>query len=347
LQTVRISRQDPAATTRYQELKRLAGTQRRILAGTAGTLKERVRKDTRYWVREYIRVDGRKDDEHYGTAGKITEKRLRELKAEIELAQALASGSSTLRVLGYQRAERKTAAVLAALFNRGLFEAGLTLVGSHAYGVLLNELGIAASGYRTHDIDLARAQRLELALPAKLGLQQLLEESGLAFHPVPGMPSHRPSASYKLPGAEALTVDLLIPGPRVGEVVEVRELGGHAQTVPLLDFLADEPVDAIVLSPNQVVPVRVPAPERFVLHKLYSSQSRHGARDKVRKDLEQAAKLAAAVEEETPGRLAEAYRSFPAKGRSTLLRALRPAAALLGDAHPEAMDALASLTRRV
>lgn len=345
MDTVRFSRHDPAAATRYQEAKRLAATQRRVLAGTPGTLKQRSRRGTAYWVREYIRVDGRKDDEHFGTAEAMGARRLDELRAEIELARALASASSTLRMLGYQRAERKTAAVLAALFNRRIFEAGLTLVGSHAYAVLLNEMGVSAPGYRTRDVDLARARPLELALPATLTLQQILDESGLAFHPVPGMPSHRPSASFKLPGAEAIAVDLLVPGPVPGTIVAVRELGAHAQTVPLLEFLISEPLDAVVLSPNQVVPVRVPAPERFVLHKLFASQSRRGARDKIRKDLEQAAILAAAVEEETPGRLAEACRAFPAKDRRTLSRALRPAASLLGDAHPDARRALMALAR--
>jgi hypothetical protein len=342
---MRWSHHDPAAATRYQELKQLAASQRRVLAGTPGTLKQRTRSGTDYWVREHIRVDGRKDDEHFGTARETGEKRLRELRAEIELAKALAAGSSTLRLLGYQRVERKTAAVLSAFFNRGLFRAGLTLVGSHAYGVLLNEMGISAAAYKTQDIDLARAERLAVALPPDVRLKELLDESGLAFLPVPGLPSHGPSASFKLPGADALAVDLLVPGPRAGTIVEVAELGAHAQTIPLLDFLISEPMDAVVLSPNQVIPIRVPSPERFVLHKLYSSQARRGTRDKVRKDLDQAAVLAAAVEEETPGRLADAYRSFPAKGKATLARAIRPVISLLGDTHAEASNALQSLAR--
>lgn len=343
MQPPRFSRHDPAASARYQESKRVAATQARVLAGTPGTLKRRTRRGTEYWVREHIRLDGRKVDEYLGTADATSESRLRELRAEVEVARALASASSTLRLLGYQRTERKSAAVLAVLFNRGLFAAGLTLVGSHAYGVLLNEMGIAAPGYRTRDIDLARGQRLALATATALAMQELLDESGLAFQPVPGMPSHRPSGSFKVPGADALAVDLLVPGSRLGTIVEIRELGAHAQTVPLLEFLITEPIDAVVLSPNQVVPVRVPAPERFVLHKLYSSQSRHGTRDKARKDLEQAAVLAAAVEEETPGRLAEAYRAFPPRGRQALRAALRPAATLLGEAHAEARRALAGL----
>ena len=340
-----FTRHDASSQARYQELKRLARLQRRILAGTPGTLKQRSRRGTDYWVREHVRVDGRKDDEYLGTVTAVGSARVKEIKAEIELSKAQASGSSLLRVLGYQRVQRKAAAVLAALFNRGLFEAGLVLVGSHAYGALLNECGIMAPGYMTRDIDVARSQPLAIALPPGVDFRQLLNESGLEFTAVPGMPSHRPSASFKLPGAEALAVDLLVPGKNVGEVIPVKELGAHAQAVRLLDFLVKEPLDAIVLSPNQVVPVRVPSPERFVLHKLYSSQSRKTDRHKVRKDLEQAAVLLTVLEEEMPGRLSNALRRLPVAGRSAVARGARATAKLIGESHPEVRALLERLGR--
>lgn len=339
----RYRRHDPASQVRYQDLKQLARTQRRVLAGTPGTLKHRTQAGKRYWVREYIRVDGRKTDEYLGPEASTGEARVGDLRAAIELARALAAGSSTLRVFGYQRIERKTAAVLAAFFNRNLFQAGLTLVGSHAYGALLNDLGILAPGYRTQDIDLARAQPLTFALPEGLAFKQVLEETGLQFVAVPGMPSHRPSGSFKLPGAQTLAVDLLVPGRIAGGIVPVKELGAHAQAIPLLEFLLKEPLEALVLSPNQVIPLRVPSPERFALHKLFSSQSRRTHRDKARKDLEQAAVLSAAIEEETPGRLREAFRRMPAAGKSAARRGAQAAARLLQGVHPEAEEALRTL----
>jgi hypothetical protein len=217
-----------------------------------------------------------------------------------------------------------------------LIQAGLTLVGSHAYGVLLNELGVLAPGNRTQDIDVARARTLAVALPDDVSFQLLLRETGLPFVPVPGMPSHKPSASFKLPGAEALAVDLLVPGRNVGQVVAVKELNAFAQAIPLLDFLVAEPIDAVVLSPNQVIPVRVPAPERFALHKLFSSQSRKSARDKIRKDLDQAALLTAAIEEETPGSIRDACRRLPVEARTAVRRGAAAAARLLHGIRPQA-----------
>jgi hypothetical protein len=338
---------DSASHTKYQETKQLAHSQRRVLSGTPGTLKKRTQSGKQYWVREHIRVDGKKTDEYIGPVTSTDKATVDRLLQEINLGKFLASSSGHLRLFGYQRIDRKPAAVLEVLFNKGLFQAGLTLVGSHAYGVLLNELGIIAPGYKTQDLDLARSQPLAIALPGDLTFQALLKETGLDFVPIPGMPSHRPSSSFKLPGAETLAIDLLVPGTRTGEVTAVEELGAYAQAIPLLDFLIEDPVEAVALSPNQVIPVRVPSPEHFVLHKIYSSQSRTRAgREKIRKDLEQAAVLAGALEDETPGKLVEAFRAMPASGKAAVKRGSIAVGKLLGPAHEEARRALLKIAGR-
>jgi hypothetical protein len=337
---------DPSSQAKYQELKQLARSQRRILAGSPGTLKQRAQSGKNYWVREYMRVDGKKTDDYIGAESSINQARIDQLTAAIELAKALASGSASLRLFGYQRVDKKPAAVLEVFFNRGLTTAGLTLVGSHAYGALLNELGIIAAGYKTQDIDVARAQPLSIAFPEGFNFEDLLKETGLTFVPIPGMPSHKPSASFKLPGAETLAVDLLVPGRNVGDVLPVKELRAHAQAIPLLDFLIQDPIDSVILSPNQVIPIKIPSPERFVIHKLYSSQSRKGDRDKISKDLEQSAVLAAAIEDETPGKLEDLYRTVPVAGKSAVRRAASVVARNLEATHPHVSDALLKIAKK-
>lgn len=285
-------RHDAASQAKYQEAKQLARAQARVLSGTPGTLKRRTQAGNRYWVREHIRVDGRKVDEYLGPERTLDEARVAELREALELARALAAASAQLRLLGYQRIDRKPAAVLEVLFNRGLTGAGLTLVGSHAYGALLNELGVIAPGYYRRNVD------------------------------------------------RALATEVLVPVRETGRAALVKELGAHAQSIPLLDYLIDDPIDGVILSPNQVIPVKLPAPERFVLHKLYASQSRRADRGKSRKDLEQAAVLTAALEEEAPGSLPGAFKSFPQKGRPAARRAARAAASLLDGVHEEAREAL-------
>jgi hypothetical protein len=342
----RYRRHDPAAQARYQEARQLAGSQARVLRGTPGTLKQRSQSGNRYWVREYIRVDGTKTDEYIGAARSLDAATTDKAKDEVELARALAASSAALRLFGYQRIDRKPAAVLEVFFNRGLTRAGLTVVGSHAYGVLLNELGIFAAGYRTQDIDVARARPLSVALADNTSFASLLRESGLNFVPVPGMPSQRPSASFKLPGAELLAVDLLVPADRPGPVLPMEELRAHAQGVPLLDYLIEAPLPAVVLSPNQVIPINVPAPERFAIHKLFSSQSRRADRDKAGKDLAQAAVIVAALEDETPGEVSGALRRLPASGRSAVKRGAAAAARLLEGLHPAGHETLRKIAGR-
>src|SRR5882672_4155581 len=123
----RYRRHDPAGQASYQDLKQLARTQARVLAGTPGVLKSRSIAGRQYWMREYIRVDGKKTDEYLGAPHAVGTERVEKLRAEVELAKALASGSAQLRLFGFQRIDRKPAAVLAVLFNRGLLHGGLTL----------------------------------------------------------------------------------------------------------------------------------------------------------------------------------------------------------------------------
>ncbi|WP_158219383.1 MULTISPECIES: GSU2403 family nucleotidyltransferase fold protein [unclassified Achromobacter] len=88
----------------------------------------------------------------------------------------------------YQVADPKTYSVVAALHNAGLFRRGMTLVGSHAYGVLLNTLGIAAGLYQSFNVDVARGAALGSDAPTP-GFAELLAQTGLkvvevpAFHP--------------------------------------------------------------------------------------------------------------------------------------------------------------------
>jgi len=46
-------RHDSASYTSFQEAKQLAYSQRRVLSGTPGTLKQRAQSGNQYWVRDY------------------------------------------------------------------------------------------------------------------------------------------------------------------------------------------------------------------------------------------------------------------------------------------------------
>ncbi|MFN0300086.1 MAG: GSU2403 family nucleotidyltransferase fold protein [Burkholderiales bacterium] len=169
-----------------------------MLRGTPGTLRERVQNGNRYWLRQYLRIDGSKDDEYIGAVATVDDSKIVRIRAQITEVQMLAKASGDFRLVGFQRIDKKPAAVLGALFNARLFEAGLTLVGSHTFGVLLNELGIVVPGYRTRDLGLPRNAPIDLALPADRSFLTILRDSKLSFVPVSGFPSNKPSSSFKL-----------------------------------------------------------------------------------------------------------------------------------------------------
>ena len=127
----------------------------------------------------------------------------------------------------------------------------------------------------------------------KLPFLATVQATRLPFVPVPALPSSAPSTSVKLPGADGLRIDLLAPSAVLGRAVRAPELEWHAQGVPHYDWLLDAPAWVTALAGGHCVPVRAPAVERLVWHKLYSSAARHGDPAKADKDLLQAATLAA------------------------------------------------------
>src|SRR5450432_3682789 len=97
------------------------------------------------------------------------------------------------------------------LANHGIFRGGALLVGSHAYGALLNELGARAANYFTEDIDIARGEKLKIALPEGGGFEKMLADSTILLNAVPGFDRKSPPTSYKAKGGDRLRVDLLVP----------------------------------------------------------------------------------------------------------------------------------------
>jgi hypothetical protein len=231
------------------------------------------------------------------------------MRSRIEFAQWMQVQLKALRLLRFQVASKDVDRVLVELHNKGLFTAGLTVVGTLAFMAWLNEYGAATESASTEDIDLARRQALKLAVP--LSLQETLQALRMDFGPVPGMPSTAPSTSLKRPGAAGLRLDLLVPGARIGRAVSVPELHWHAASVPHFDYLLADVRDAAVLAGGHCIPVRLPEPEHFIWHKLYSSATRIHNPTKSAKDIKQAATLAAVLVETEDVELARSAGKAP------------------------------------
>jgi hypothetical protein len=307
----------------FSELESTAADQRDAFLGTPGTVTERTNENgTRFWVHRYTDGVGRRREEYLGTADdEAVIARIRDLRNRIEGANATIARVRILARAGFATADRKTYSTLASLHNHGLFRAGAVLIGSHAFGVLLNVLGVKAVPYATEDVDIGR--REQLALPGIPPFLKVLRETGIEFFEVPSLDRRGHPTSYAEPGGSRLKVDLLVPSPdETYPTVPVPELGAHAQGLPYLKYLLSNSQQAPILSPHGVVMVRVPVPERYAIHKLIVSQLRGTVSSKAPKDLRQAATLIEAVVERFPGAIEDALSAVPKSAARYLRRAI-------------------------
>ena len=323
-----------AFRTQYAELKERARSTASLLPGTPGTLVKRTGTGRAYWYRVYQTAAGTQVEDL--VCKDADEEALQSARAELEFAQWTTAQVRNLRRLEFQVADKGVASVLVELHNKGLLAAGLSVVGTLCYMAWLNELGARAVSARTQDIDLAARQHLKLAAPQSF--LETVQATQLGFVPVPGLPNKAPPTSVKLKGRDGLRVDVLTHGARLGASVPVPQLMWHAQTVPCYDYLLGQPREAALLAGGHCIPVLLPQPERFMWHKLYSSASRQSFPEKARKDLLQAATLAAVLTEQEDQTLSDSLGDVPATMKEVLRKRL-PAVRRALSGHPRTRQA--------
>jgi hypothetical protein len=328
----------------YDDLERHALSQPTAFVGTAGSLVQRQNAGKfRFYARAFYDGDGRKREEYVaGPVGSpAADAAASEVRARIAEIKALVRSLQMLRREGYNAADPRTYGTLASLSNHGIFAGGGQLIGSHAYGVLLNKLGVRAAAYSTEDVDIARAAAFALDRPPEDGLLGMLRGSGIEFVEVPRLERRTPATSYKQRGRSHFHVDLLVPSP--GEtfpVVPVPELKAHATGLPYLDYLLGESQPAMLMAREGCCAVRVPLPERFAVHKLIVSRLRVERGTKADKDVTQAAVLCAVLAETHAGAVTAALEDVPRKARHHLPPAIEAAGRYLERAHPRAWEEL-------
>jgi hypothetical protein len=327
----------------FSELKRRAREQAFLLVGTPGSVGERDVHGRRFLYRQFYDSEGKKTAAYIGPAGDSdAEMRARHVREDIDRTVALVRETRLLTRQGYTRVDARTGAILSALANHHLFRAGAVLVGSHAYGALLNDLGVGAATYFTQDVDIARGAPLEFALAPAESFERMLADSTVVLHPVPNLDRKAPPTSYKAPGPDPLRVDLLVPA--VGREIATRavpELRAHATALPYFAYLLRDPIDAVVLARGGVVPVKVPRPEALAWHKMLASQLRGETREKRGKDVHQAAVLFAVLAEDAPDALEAAFDALPRGGKSrTRVAAKQVRTELRTDGHSRAVEVI-------
>lgn len=338
----------PTLATTYADVENHALNQDEVLIGTPGAISIRENaNETRYYVRQFYDFDGRKRDQYLCQAGTPEcGTTVAAWKQRMDEAKDLQASIRLLAREGYSMLPSKHLAALAPLSKYKAFGAGAVLVGTHAFEVIVNRLGIRVPVFATEDVDVARPGKLALEKPPKGGLLALLRESGIDFVDVPRLKHGAPPTSYKERGRSRFTFDLLVPA--IGEEIKtlpVPELNAHATALPYLRYLLTETQMGAAISSHGVAAVRVPVPERFALHKLIVAQLRAGRTEKSRKDLKQAAVLMAAMGELFPGALVDAFAKTAASTRKHIRKSLEAIRADL-ESHPQAWEEAERMTRK-
>lgn len=220
--------------------------------------------------------------------------------------------------------DHSSAKVIHQMAECGAFRLGSILVGTHAYIVLGNVLGVRweHATIRTADIDIATIQKnsevdVALVMPQiDADIPKALDSLKMGFFPIPQLNPRQPSTSFMVRG-KALRVDMLTP-QRNQQVapVYIPRFKVAAQPLRYLDYLMEGKLQAAVIDGGGVL-VNVPSPARYAIHKLIVSQERGlDAQVKKEKDLLQAYNLISFLVEERPGDINMAVESATARGRN-------------------------------
>lgn len=187
----------------------------------------------------------------------------------------------------------------------GAFLVGGVLIGSHAFTIYGNMLGVnwPSKFTQTHDIDIARDNHIAVGLRnAPVDLKKVLLDAEMGFVEVPALDRKSPSTSFRIQGKQ-LSVDILTPmtGKPASKPIMIKALNTYAEPLRFLDYLLDDTQAAVIVARAGIL-VNVPSPARYALHKLVAATRRPVAlQTKTIKDIDQAKLILTVLFEDRPG----------------------------------------------
>jgi len=272
-----------------------------LCPGMNGSFAKVKRKDTFYWYWSGRDVEGKSRKVYIGADNQQT----RELVGRLEERKGMATQAvgamkrmaAAYLAAGGQANERLHFKLFAHLAQQQLFRKGVLVVGSHAYVSICNALCIrGGKGYaKTHDIDFARPQGISLAIPDErefpADIPDALKAFDRNFFLVPELDNNKPSTSLKN-NKLGVKIDFLTVKRGSDNPVYFKDIGIAAHPLPFMDYLlSGQPMKGLIIG-DYAIPVHLPEPARFAIHKLIVSEERPPhLKSKKLKDVEQASVL--------------------------------------------------------
>ena len=321
-----------------------------LMAGGGAAYSREVRGRL-YWYWQPPTVGGvRPAAKYLGADGENVRARLEDLRGVADAKRERVAMVAALRGARMPTPDALAGAVLGALSAAGAFRLRAVVVGSVAFQSYPPMLGVRLpeAMARTGDVDVAEFHSIAMAVDDDLGedFLTLLRAVDRRFVAVPSPLDGRKTLRYALRVGlqELFSVDVLSPlrGPDRPPLTYLRALRAHGQLLRFLDFLLYREVNAVALH-GPGVPINVPAPERFALHKLLVSQFRAEtaqSQTKSRKDLAQAAALIRVLSQDRPLELKYAWDELRARGPSWRRKADASLPALDDDVRRSLLDAV-------
>lgn len=277
-------------------------------------------KDRKYWYFDRPAGDGSSKQErsYVGPADdeEITKRveAFKDLKADVRERRKIVS--TLIREAYLPRPDKTAGDIVKALSDAGLFRPRGVLVGTVAYQAYSAMLGVRLenTAMLTGDADFAQFHSISAAVGDQLPpVLDVLRSVDRTFREVPHMNDGRLSTQFV--SRSGYKVEFLTPNrgsdDNAGGPAPMPALGGAAaQPLRFLDFLIYQPERAVLLH-GAGVPILVPAPERFAIHKLIVGSRRRtdgeGTAKSAKDRLQAITLMKAMIELRQKEGLAEAY----------------------------------------
>lgn len=285
-------------------LQKTMDSQHATLSG--GSFVSKNIKGAVYWYYQ-TKISGETKQKYLGRESESLLKDIEQAKAQSASLKAILSERQRLVAMlgvgGAPLEKGRPAKILSSMADAGLFSSGGVLVGSFAYACYGNMLGVVMNDElsRTSDMDFSVERKMEIGIS-----RAMLDEIKIADPAFKSPRQINPSIpAFDLVAPDGFRVEFLTTKENAADrtPIMIERFMLYAQPLEFMDYLIENTQRAVLLS-GAGVPVVVPSPGRFALHKLAVSQLRPiSFQAKIAKDIAQAGSIIEILLEDNPGEL--------------------------------------------